>query len=459
MSFNKILRFGSLLRDWNDCPNGRFWLVIMTYRSSSLIVMNKSPTYQKIRAVMANVLTVSVRPTLNHGRTPLSAIIHLVLLTVIGAGLGRASEALPNGLYSEITSECGVIVGELYYQKVPLTVVNFVGLAEGTLGPTPRKPFYDGLTWCRVVPGLVVQGGDPTGTGDGDAGYLFPDEIVPGLRHDSLGTMQMGNDGPDTNGSQYCMMLSAQHRLNYQHNVFGRVIRGLELLPKIKQGDTMRVKILRVGADAQAFRADDDTFAALLAKAKRYAGPREPGPDAAFADPDQLLPKEWDRAKNFNYKLTNFERFTGTKLVARLVDHSPPFALGDQRDVWLQTEALRLGVAKRGALVIYIAQEARWCLRIGDESVAHFLQTGPNGEPGMTSTSVLEAQEKIIHAAIARAADTIATMIKRLPLDDPMTVQRRLKLITDAVLDGLIFKLENESTSLVPPLTPTTSQP
>ncbi len=378
-------------------------------------------------------------------RTKVYLVFFLALLTAIGSTVCRASDELPDGLYSEITTECGVILGELFYKKVPMTVTNYVGLAEGTLGPKPRKPFYEGLTWCRVVPGLVVQGGDPTGTGDGDAGYLFPDEIVPGLRHDALGTMQMGNDGPDTNGSQYCMMLSAQHRLNYQHNIFGRVIRGLELLPKIKQGDTMRVKILRVGVDAKAFRADEDTFAALVAKAKRYTGSREPGPDAAFDDPDHLLPTEWDRAKNFNYKLTNFERFTNNKLVARLFEHLPPSAQGIHQDVWLQKEANRLGVAKHGAFVVYLAKEDRWCFRIGDESVTHFLHTGPNGEPEMTSTSLHEAQEKLLQAALARASDTITTMIKRLAPDDPMTNQRRLKLTTDAVLDGLIFKLEGES--------------
>src|SRR6476620_10076535 len=90
---------------------------------------------------------------------------------------------LPDGLYTEITTERGVVVCELFYQKTPMTVANHVGLAEGTLGPEPRKPFYDGVKWHRVVPEFVVQGGDPSGTGDGGSGYEFPDEIVPGLRH------------------------------------------------------------------------------------------------------------------------------------------------------------------------------------------------------------------------------------------------------------------------------------
>lgn len=367
-----------------------------------------------------------------------------VLLSLITAGLCRAEHphGLPDGLYTEITTERGVVVCELFYEKVPMTVVNHVALAEGTLGPKPRKPFYDGLTWCRVVPGLVVQGGDPTGTGDGDAGYLFPDEIVPGLRHDGMGTLQMGNDGPDTNGSQFCLMLSAQHRLNYQHNVFGRVVRGMELLPQIKERDTMRVKILRLGAAAQAFRADEATFNALVAKASRYPGPREPGPDAPFDDPDKILPKEWDRARHFNFKLVNFERFTGIKLAARVYAKPPAAAQGDKLDGWLGQEAARLGVAKRGALAIYFANADQWHICIGTESAAHFLQSGPNGETAAPAASVPAAVGDLLKSASTRSAEMIAAMITRLPPEDPITDGRRIKLKADAVLDGLIFKLE-----------------
>ena len=368
----------------------------------------------------------------------------IAFFLLLRAALCRAENphGLPDGLYSEITTERGVVVCELFYEKVPMTVINHVALAEGALGPKPRKPFYDGLTWCRVVPGLVVQGGDPTGTGDGDAGYLFPDEIVPGLRHDGMGTLQMGNDGPDTNGSQFCLMLSAQHRLNYQHNVFGRVVRGLELLPQIKQGDTMRVKILRLGAAAQAFRADEATFNALVARASRYSGPREPGPDAPFDDPDKILPTEWDRAKNFNFKLVNFERFTGLRLAARVYAKPPAAAEGDKLDAWLGKEAVRLGVAKRGALAIYFANDDKWHIRIGMESANHFLHSGPNGEKAAASASVPAAVDDLLKAAGGRSAETIATLLQRLPPEDPITEGRRIKLKADAVLDGLIFKLE-----------------
>ena len=104
-----------------------------------------------------------------------------------------------------------------------MTVTNFVGLAEGTLGPNPGKPFYDGLTFHRVVPGFVIQGGDPLGTGNGDPGYEFPDEFSPKLRHDSIGVLSMANSGPDTNGCQFFITLDAENQLNYLHSVLVRL--------------------------------------------------------------------------------------------------------------------------------------------------------------------------------------------------------------------------------------------
>lgn len=112
----------------------------------------------------------------------------------------RAEEPLPDGLYAEVTTPRGVVVAELHYKQVPMTVANYVGLGEGALGPKKGAPFFDGLTFNRVVEDFVVQGGDPTATGDGDAGYSFPDEITPALSHDRVGVVQMANDGPDTNG-------------------------------------------------------------------------------------------------------------------------------------------------------------------------------------------------------------------------------------------------------------------
>lgn len=155
-----------------------------------------------------------------------------------------------------------------------------MGLMEGTLGPRPRKPFFENLNCHWVIAGFFIQDGDPPATCDGGPGYSFTDELVPGLRHDAAGTLQMANDGHDSSGSQYCLMVGAQQRLNYLHTVFGRVVRGFEVFPAIRQGDTMRVEILRLGDRAKAFRADDVALGELTVKARRYGGPTVPGPDS-----------------------------------------------------------------------------------------------------------------------------------------------------------------------------------
>jgi cyclophilin family peptidyl-prolyl cis-trans isomerase len=334
----------------------------------------------------------------------------------------KADEPLPDGLYAEVTTPRGVVVAELHYKQVPMTVANYVGLAEGALGPKKGAPFFDGLTFHRVVADFVVQGGDPTATGDGDAGYLFPDEITPALSHDRAGVVQMANDGPDTNGSQWCFMLREVHRLDYLHSVFGHVVRGLEVLPKIEQGDTMKVKILRVGAEAGAFRVTEKSFAGMTGAAKRYSGPREPGAGAPFDDPDKILPTDWDRAKAFNFKLGNFERFTGRKIRARILAKT----LADGMDGYLQETAARLGVEKDGVLAIYCADSNRWHLKVGETF-----------QPLLADEAAFMTEaEKCTEAAVEYAT-------RHLPEGrQALAPNQRIKLSVDSVIDGLITKLE-----------------
>ena len=243
-------------------------------------------------------------------------------------------------------------------------------------------------------------------------------------------------------------MLSPQQRLNYLHTVFGHVVRGSEVLPKIQQGDTMRVRILRVGTAAKAFRADETAVAELVSKAKRYSGPREPGPDSPFNDPDKVLPTEWNRARGFNYKLVNFERFTGKKIAARVFARAPADAEGDKLDGYLRKEAVRLGVAKAGALAVYFADRDQWHLRIGDELVHAFVRSTPLGETSKNGASLEQpksldqATQEFLEAARVRGAEFITNAEKSAPADKPVASGQKVKLKVDAVLDGLIFKLE-----------------
>ena len=123
----------------------------------------------------------------------------------------------------------GDIVCELYADRVPMTVENFVNLA--------RAGFYDGTTFHRVIPGFMAQGGDPTGTGRGGPGYEFADEFHPTLRHDAAGTLSMANAGANTNGSQFFLTFGPTPHLDNRHSVFGRVTEGMDVLRSIRERD------------------------------------------------------------------------------------------------------------------------------------------------------------------------------------------------------------------------------
>ena len=177
-----------------------------------------------------------------------------------------------DGIFARIATNRGEIIVSLEYRKTPLTVCNFIALAEGTMTAAAGKPFYDGLSFHRVIPDFMVQGGDPLGNGTGGPGYTFPDEIDPELKHDSPGILSMANAGPGTNGSQFFITHKETPWLDGKHTVFGRVVEGKNTVNAIKQGDKIQnVKIIRNGAEAQAFKADQQTFDTLLKNAASAA--------------------------------------------------------------------------------------------------------------------------------------------------------------------------------------------
>ena len=147
---------------------------------------------------------------------------------------------LKPGLYAILETTLGEITCVLFPDKAPKTVENFVGLAMGTKEFVDSKTrqrakgkYYEGLTFHRVIPDFMIQGGCPQGTGTGGPGYNFEDEFVKGLGFDRPGKLAMANAGPNTNGSQFFITAAATPWLNNHHTIFGEVVKGQEVVEKI----------------------------------------------------------------------------------------------------------------------------------------------------------------------------------------------------------------------------------
>ena len=154
-------------------------------------------------------------------RAPL-LVAGLVAGTCLVMGSSQAASGRPK---ATLETSKGKIVIELYNDKTPKTVENFVTLAN--------KGFYNGVVFHRVIPGFMIQGGDPDGNGTGGPGYIFDDEIVSELHQDSAGIVSMANRGPDTNGSQFFITLAPAPWLDGKHTIFGRVVEGLDVVEQI----------------------------------------------------------------------------------------------------------------------------------------------------------------------------------------------------------------------------------
>jgi len=194
-------------------------------------------------------------------------LIKLSILVVILGLISCKSTKYPDldkGLYADIETDKGDILVKLEYEHVPVTVANFVSLAEGTnpfvSDEFKGKPFYDGLKFHRVIKDFMIQGGDPRGNGSGNPGYKFEDEFPVNdegnlmFSHDGPGTLSMANSGPDSNGSQFFITHKATAWLDGVHTVFGHVVTGQDVVNKIEQNDVIKsVKIIRVGKEAKKF--------------------------------------------------------------------------------------------------------------------------------------------------------------------------------------------------------------
>jgi cyclophilin family peptidyl-prolyl cis-trans isomerase len=240
-------------------------------------------------------------------RAFLVSVFSLMCLTLVA----RAAPTT-NGLYAQFTTSMGTFYCVLRYDLTPRTVANFVSLADGTKAwldyfkaDIVKRPFYNGLTFHRVVTNFVIQGGSPNGLGTDDPGYRFRDEITNALTHSKAGILAMANSGPNTDGSQFYLTLSPQPSLDGHYTIFGEVEEGLNVVTNIGNVATdannhpltpvviSNVTIIRIGAAASNFNA--------LAVSPPLPVPVQDGQNIFEQGPDLIL--VWNYSPTNEYRV------------------------------------------------------------------------------------------------------------------------------------------------------------
>ena len=283
-----------------------------------------------------------------------------LLLTI--PSYSQVSPKRPDGIYAEILTTRGLIVARLEFELTPLTVANFVGLSEGTIANAAfdlGRPFYDGTVIPRVEAGHVIQTGVPKSERSRGPGYSFPNEIHARLNHGRAGMLNMANGGPNTSSSQFCITLGDRSYLDGDFNVFGEVVEGLDVVFKIEKNDVVQtIRIVRVGAKAEAFRPTTESFQAMLKAANQRV--------AEHVELKRQAEKAWI-ARTYP-KATGPEGGVLTEQLAAPAANSPATAPGSQ-----------LRVRYRGTQVRYMGDVIA---RTGPPLVTNAFASGENGVPG-----------------------------------------------------------------------------
>lgn len=270
---------------------------------------------------------------------------------------------LEDGIYAEIVTTEGTMVAKLAYKKAPITVANFVSLAEGTNTMVDSaykgKKFYNGLIFHRVMDKFMIQGGDPLGTGKGNPGYKFMDEFHPELKHDKPGILSMANSGPNSNGSQFFITEVPKPHLDNTYNVFGELVIGIdiqdsisnvEISTKVRDRPVKNVvikelNILRKGKEAKKFDAPK-VFINHFAEAERAEKEKAAKADAIIQATKEKFEKQRKNTitlpSGLEYTIT--EKGNGEKLAedAKVLAH---YAVYFENGKLLETSKLEIAEA------------------------------------------------------------------------------------------------------------------